>query len=96
MLPEIHGIGLTSESVPTDTFPAPVPARDHVAVSAPIPTMTRSRWPLAPWRVIVAGSAVAAGIPVGIAAAAPVWNGGDLAALLLLAVFVAAVIPGKD
>ena len=97
MLPEIHGIGLRQVSIPTDTLPAPVPAREHVATLAPVPPMVRrARWPLAPWRVIVAGSALAVAAPVGVAAAAPAWNGADLAALFVLAAFVAAVIPGRN
>lgn len=55
------------------------------------------RLPLAPWRFILAATAVLLAIPVGIAAAAPVWNGADLAVLMVLAMFVAAfALPGKD
>ncbi|MFD6699725.1 MULTISPECIES: hypothetical protein [unclassified Microbacterium] len=96
-MPDTDGIGLQSITIPTDTLPPAVPAREHVAAPAPIPPMVRrSRWPLAPWRVVIAGSAVAAGVPVGIVAAAPGWNGADLAALIVLAAFVAAVIPGRN
>lgn len=54
------------------------------------------RRPLAPWRFVLAATALIVAAPVGIAAAAPVWNGADLAVLIVLAMFVAAFTPGRD
>lgn len=59
--------------------------------------MLRRAWPLAPWRFVLVATAILLAIPCGIAAAAPVINGGDLAVLICLAIFVAAfTLPGKD
>lgn len=62
-----------------------------------MPRNLRRRWPLAPWRFVLVATAILLAIPCGIAAAAPEYNGGDLAALICLAIFVAAfTLPGKD
>lgn len=78
---------------------APRPATTHVRVitdTTPI-VPTRRRLPLAPWRFVLIATAILIAIPCGIAAAAPVWNGADLAVLICLAIFVAAfTIPGRD
>ncbi|KDA05548.1 hypothetical protein DC31_13730 [Microbacterium sp. CH12i] len=50
----------------------------------------RRWWPLEPWRFVLVATAILLAIPCGIAAAAPVWNGADLAVLICLAIFVAA------
>lgn len=54
-------------------------------------------WVLAPWRFMLLALGLLLVVPCGIAAAAPVWNGADLAVLICLAIMVAAfTIPGKD
>lgn len=83
------------------TVIAPRPATSHVILNEPQrvqPTRRRwARWPIAPWRFVIATTAVLAAIPVGIAAAEPIINGADLAVFILLAAFVAAfTLPGKD
>ena len=48
------------------------------------------------WRVALVTVALIVAAPVGIAAAAPVYNGADVAVLIVLAMFVAAFTPGRD
>lgn len=76
----------------------PVPATSHVRVvtdTTPIIPARRSIFPLAPWRMVVIGCALITAVPCGIAAAAPIWNGADLAVLIILGAFVAAFTPGR-
>lgn len=56
----------------------------------------RGIWPLAPWRWVLLLVGLGLAITCGIPAAAPVWNGADLAVLISLAIFVAAFTPGRD
>ncbi|MFB7843597.1 hypothetical protein [Microbacterium sp. NPDC056052] len=67
---------------------------------APITVTPRTPSPVlravAPWRIALFTVALIIAAPVGIAAAAPVWNGADLAVLIVLAMFVAAFIPGRN
>ena len=56
----------------------------------------RSIWPLAPWRWVLLAVAIFLAATCGPAAAAPVWNGADLAVLISLAILVAAFTPGRD
>ncbi|MGN7861487.1 hypothetical protein ACTJI8_12980 [Microbacterium sp. 22303] len=73
---------------------APIAA---IAPSAPRAPRLRLRLPaVAPWRFALAATALIVAVPVGIAAAAPVWNGADLAVLIVLVMFVAAFIPGRN
>ncbi|GAB6857312.1 hypothetical protein JCM13591A_14170 [Microbacterium xylanilyticum] len=66
-------------------------------LAPPVPRAPRPQLPaLAPWRIALVASALIVAWPVGVAAAAPGWNGGDLAALIVLAMFVAAFIPGRN
>lgn len=56
----------------------------------------RGMWPLAPWRWVLLAIAIFLAITCGPAAAAPIWNGADLAVLISLGVLVAAFTPGRD
>lgn len=87
----------TAATSPVVDF-APVPASSHVRLTdtTPIGPVRRSIFPLAPWRMVLIGTALITAVPCGIAAAAPAWNGADLACLIILGVFVAAFTPGKD
>ncbi|UUE19352.1 hypothetical protein [Microbacterium sp. J1-1] len=77
----------------------PIPATAHVGV---VPDDTRlvperrGIWPLAPWRWVLLLTGIGLAATCGIPAAAPVWNGADLAVLISLAIFVAAFTPGRD
>ena len=79
-------------------FPAR-PATGHLSLitrTSPVVPERNSIWPLAPWRWVLLLTALGLAITCGIPAAAPVWNGADLAVLISLAMFVAAFTPGKD
>lgn len=77
------------------------PAISAVAASArsgdvPLEFDRRVVLPLAPWRLMLIGVALITAAPVGIFAANPVWNGADLAVLIVLAIFASAfVLPGR-
>lgn len=91
----------STENAPNPVeFPA-LPARRHLAENvvdtSPLPVRGRTNWPFEPWRFVLVATAVLLAVPCGIAAAAPVWNGGDLAVLMCLAMFAAAfAIPSKE
>jgi hypothetical protein len=77
---------------------SPRTASTHLSVTTDTTQIVPERptiWPLAPWRWVLLLTAIGLAIPCGIAAAAPVWNGADLAVLIILAIFVAAFTPGK-
>lgn len=89
----------TDENVaPVGDF-APRGADTHVSVIVRTETVVPARgsiWPLAPWRWVLLVIAIFLVITCGPAAAAPIWNGADLAVLISLGVFVAAFTPGRD
>lgn len=78
---------------------APRPAGSHVSVithNAPVVPERRGIWPLAPWRWVLLLTGLGLAATCGVPAAAPEFNGADLAVLISLAIFVAAFTPGRD
>lgn len=89
----------TDENVAPVTDFAPLRADMHVSVVSRVDHVVpehRSIWPLAPWRWVALAISIGLAITCGIPAAAPVWNGADLAVLISLAMLVAAFTPGRD
>lgn len=77
-------------------MPADQSTDDTAAAVNDFSPRTASTHLSAPWRWVLLLTALGLAMPCGIAAAAPVWNGADLAVLIILAIFVAAFTPGKD
>lgn len=87
----------STAAAPSGVDLTPRPATSHVRVITDTsPIVPPRRRPIAPWRFVIAATAVLLAIPVGIYAAAPVRNGADLAVLMVLAMFVAAFTPGRN
>ncbi len=87
----------STAAAPDGVDVSPRPATSHVRVITDTnPVVPPRRRGIAPWRFVLAASAVLVAIPVGIYAAEPVWNGADLAVLIVLGMFVTAATPGRS